>query len=296
MKAEAVAVARAPSKLADVLTLAKVRLNALVVATAAGGYYLGAIADVDLVPLVIACLGTGLVAGGAAAVNQIQERETDRLMERTRLRPVADRRMSPGVGWTVAVLLAGTGTALLWLGANPLAALVAITTLVCYVVVYTPLKRRTSLATIVGAIPGALPPLIGWAASRGTLSDLAPWTLFLVMFSWQLPHFLAIAWLYREDYARAGLPMLPVVDADGAMTGRQALLWAVTLIPLSQLPYLVGLTTGGYAISALVLGLAQLGLAVRFAQRRTDLTARTLFFGTITYLPLLWTAMTIFKR
>jgi len=296
MKAGALPVASAPSKLADVLTLAKVRLNALVVATSAGGYYLGATGPIDPVAMALACVGTGLVAGGAAAVNQVQEHETDRLMERTRRRPVADRRMSVGEGSAVATALAGTGVVLLWVGVNRLAALVALTTLVCYVVVYTPLKRRTSLATIVGAVPGALPPLVGGAAARGTLDGLAPWTLFLVMFCWQLPHFLAIAWLYRDDYARAGMRMLPVVDPRGVMTGRQAVLWAATLIPLSGLPYVAGLTTSVYAVGAMTLGIAQLLLAFRFARARTDATARTLFYGTITYLPLLWALMAIAKR
>jgi protoheme IX farnesyltransferase len=295
MSAEAMT-APGPSRIADVLTLAKVRLNALVVATTAGGYYLGATGDVDVLAMATACAGTGLVAGGAAALNQIQERGIDRLMTRTRSRPVAADRMSPREGAAIAAVLTLAGAVLLWIGANALAALVALLTLVSYVAVYTPLKRRTSLATIVGAVPGALPPLVGWAAARGTLDSVAPWALFLVMFVWQLPHFLAIAWLYREDYARAKLPMLPVVDPRGAMTGRQALIWAAMLVPLSQVPYLVGLTTMLYALAATMLGLGQLALAARFAFQRTDETARTLFFGTITYLPLLWLVMCVAKR
>jgi heme o synthase len=296
MKTDAIAVSTAPSKLADLLVLAKVRLNALVVVTTAGGYYMAAPGAIEPLALLAVCVGTALVAAGAAAINQVQERDVDRLMVRTRLRPVADGRMSRAQGAAISLGLAVSGVVLLWLGANPLAAGIAATTFLIYALAYTPLKRRSSLATIVGAIPGALPPLIGWAAARGTLEGLAPWTLFLVMFLWQLPHFLAIAWIYREDYARARLPMLPVVDRDGVLTGMQALIWAATLIPFSALPYLVGLTTATYAVGALVLGIGLLVLAARFAFARTDGNARKLFYGSITYLPLLWLVMALARR
>ena len=176
-------------------------------------------------------------------------------------------------------------------GASTGAALVALATLVTYALIYTPLKRRTSLATVVGAVPGALPPLIGWSAAGGSLLGAAPWSLFLLMFLWQLPHFLAIAWMYREDYARAGLPMLPVVDPQGVLTSRQAVLWAATLLPVSELPFLLGMSGPTYAIAALVLGIGQLTLAMRFLVSRTDQHARSLFYGSITYLPLLWIVM-----
>jgi protoheme IX farnesyltransferase len=188
------------------------------------------------------------------------------------------------------------GLVAIWTAANATAMLVAFTTLVLYAFIYTPLKRRTSLSTVVGAVPGALPPLIGWAASRGTVSELAPWGLFLLMFLWQLPHFLAIAWLYRDDYARAGLPMLSVIDRDGILTGRQATIWAAALVPFSAVPYLVGLTGPAYGAGAIVLGAFQLGLAVNFAIRRTNGSARSLFYGSITYLPLLWLLMVIGKK
>jgi protoheme IX farnesyltransferase len=288
-----IAVPASHSKVNDLFVLAKVRVNTLVVLTTAGGYYMGAVGDVSLLTLAITCLGTALVAAGAAAFNQVDERDTDRLMVRTRLRPVADGRMSVAEGRAIAGALTGAGLAVLWLGTNLVATLVAFATLVSYALVYTPLKRRTSLATIVGAVPGALPPLIGWTASSGTLAGLAPWSLFLVMFIWQLPHFLAIAWIYREDYARAGLPMLAVVDRQGGLTGRQALLWAATLIPFSLLPAALQLTGSAYAVGALVLGLMQLAVAVRFALRRTDPNARALFYASITYLPLLWMLMVL---
>ena len=286
----------AHNRLTDLLTLAKVRLNTLVVLTTAGGYYMGAPGDVEPLALAVTCLGTALVAAGASAINQAQERDTDRLMERTRMRPVPDGRMSRAEAGGAAFLMAGVGLVTLWLGANRLAALVALVTFATYAVIYTPLKLRSSLATIVGAVPGALPPIIGWASSRGSLSGPEPWTLFLIMFLWQLPHFLAISWLYRDDYARAGLRMLSVIDKDGGMTGRQATLWAATLIVFSLLPALVGLSGAAYGAGAIVLGVAQLAVAVRFAFQRSPANARLLFYASITYLPLLWLLMVLARR
>jgi protoheme IX farnesyltransferase len=279
------------SRLNDLFVLTKVRVNALVVATTAGGYYLAADGPLSLWALAIACAGTALVASGAAALNQVDERDTDRLMIRTRQRPVAEGRMAPADARMVAIALAAAGLAILWIGSNRVAMSVALATFAIYTLVYTPLKRRTSLATVVGAVPGALPPLIGWAAAGGSLLVAAPWSLFLIMFIWQLPHFLAIAWIYRDQYAAAGLPMLPVVDPAGGMTGRQAAVWAATLVPCSQLPFLLGITNRTYAIGALLLGLMQLALAITFAVRRTNANARILFYASITYLPLLWALM-----
>src|SRR5262245_57162927 len=175
------------SKVADVLVLAKVRVNALVVATTAGGYYMGA-DRIELGTLAAASLGTALVASGAAAVNQVTERDTDRLMERTRRRPVADGRMAAGEGWMIAAGLSVVGLTILWLTTNLTAMLVALATLASYAMVYTPLKRRTSLSTVIGAVPGALPPIIGWAAAGGSIATVTPWTLFLISFVWQMPH------------------------------------------------------------------------------------------------------------
>jgi protoheme IX farnesyltransferase len=287
---------RAPvhSKLGDVLILAKVRLNALVVATTAGGFYMAA-ETVDAGAIAAACAGTALVASGASAANQITERHVDRLMVRTRQRPLADGRMSVPEGWAVAAVLAGAGSLLLAIAANMTAALIALATLAVYVMVYTPLKRRTSLATVVGAVPGALPPLVGWAAAGGSFAGPAPWSLFIIMFLWQLPHFLAIAWIYRDDYARAGLVMLPVIDRHGAFTGRQATLWAATLVPFSLVPFLVGLTGAAYALGAIVAGFAQLAVALQFARHRSEINARRLFYASILYLPLLWMLMVVAK-
>jgi protoheme IX farnesyltransferase len=287
---------RAHTRLDDLVLLTKVRLNALVVATTAGGYYMASPRAFDPAALAATCLGTALVASGAAALNQVRERDIDSLMVRTRVRPVAAGRISPGEGVGLGAGMAAIGLLVLWLAAAPQAALVALATLLIYLFVYTPLKRRTSLATVAGAVPGALPPLIGWTAAGGTLGVAAAWSLFLLMFVWQLPHFLAIAWLYRDDYARARLPMLPVIDPDGFLTGGQAALWAVTLVPVSELPFLLRLANGAYAVAALVLGLGFLAIAVRFMQRRTNDRARALFYGSITYLPLLWILMGLGRR
>jgi protoheme IX farnesyltransferase len=275
--------------------LAKVRVNALVVATTAGGYYMGA-SDVNLTTLSAASIGTALVASGAAAINQVAERETDRMMARTRRRPIADGRMAAGEGWLIAALLSSAGLLMLWFTAGTTATVVALVTLILYAAVYTPLKRKTSLSTVVGAVPGALPPLIGWTAAGAPLSGLEPWTLFVISFVWQMPHVLAIAWIYRDEYAQAGLPVLPVIDPGGSLTGRQATLWAATLVPASQAPFLIGMTDATYALGALCIGIVQLGVAARFARHRSEVNARALFYASIGYLPLLWMLMVLGTR
>ena len=284
-----------PSRVADWITLAKIRVNTLVVATTAGGYYMATPGDVDLAGLAITCVGTALVAGGAAAFNQVSERDTDALMDRTRNRPVAGLRMSPREGRIVAAVLSAAGLGILGAAVSLLAMWVALATLFSYVLCYTPLKRYTSFSTVVGAVPGALPPMIGWAAARGSIDELAGWSLFFIMFIWQLPHFLAIAWIYREDYGRAGLPMLPVIDHSGAMTGRQMALWAATLVPVSVMPTVVNLADQTYGIGVLILGLMQFALTVRFAWSRTKANARVVFYASIIYLPLLWALMALAK-
>jgi protoheme IX farnesyltransferase len=290
MKTDAVAVPAARSRVSDFVALTKPRLNLLVIATAAAGYYLGTAGDLDLPGFLNTVGGTALVAGGASALNQVYERRADALMQRTRTRPLPDARLQVGEAGAFALALAVGGLLVLAAGANALAAMVALVTIVTYVACYTPLKMRTSLATVVGAIPGALPPMIGWAGATGTLSREA-WILFAIVFLWQMPHFLAIAWLYREDYARAGFPMLPVIEPDGRSTGRQAAAYAAALLPVSLAPTVTGLTTPLYFAGALVLGLVFLALAVRFAWRLERPDARWLFFGSIIYLPLLWILM-----
>ena len=186
--------------------------------------------------------------------------------------------------------LSAAGLALLAVRANLLAALLAAATLVTYLIVYTPMKRRTSLATLVGAVPGALPPLIGWTASRGALS-IGGLALFAIVFLWQIPHFMAIAWMYRDDYGKAGFPMLPVVEPDGRRTGRYAAIFALMLVPATLVPAVIGISGSIYGGIAVALGGALVWLAFRFAATRTDAAARALFLGSIVYLPLLWIAM-----
>jgi protoheme IX farnesyltransferase len=286
---------RRVSGFADYLALTKPRLNVLVVATSAAGYYLGAISSIEVLAMTAAVAGTALVAAGAAVLNQLYERDTDALMRRTRLRPLPAGRLAPGDARVFGVLLSAAGLVLLAARANWLSAALALATLVTYLVIYTPLKRRTPLSTIVGALPGALPALIGWTASHGSI-DRSGAALFAIVFCWQLPHFMAIAWLYRDDYAKAGFPMLPVIDPDGRRAGKQAVYWGFLLILASVEPYLSGLTGSAYLVTAVVLGAALFWLAVRFAASRNEATARALFYGSITYLPLLWIAMIANKQ
>ena len=230
----------ASHRLADFITLAKPRLNLLVLVTTAAGLYLASPEGVPSSVLLHTLIGTALVAGGAAALNQVWERHTDALMRRTQRRPVASGRLRSPEGWGFGLALSTAGLVELALGVNVISAAVAGFTLGSYVLVYTPLKRRTSLATLVGGVPGALPVVIGWVAATGTLT-LPAFVLFGIVFFWQMPHFLAIAWLYRDDYAAAGIPLLPVLEPDGRRTGRQALLYSAALWPVSLMPPLVGL-------------------------------------------------------
>ena len=274
----------------DYLALTKPRLNFLVVATSAAGYYLGAPGSVNAIAMAEAVAGTALVAGGAAVLNQVYERETDALMRRTRMRPLPAGRVSAGDARIFGLALSLAGLALLAARANWLSSGLALATLLVYLVVYTPMKLRTSLATLVGAVPGALPALIGWTASHGSIAYGGA-TLFTLVFLWQIPHFMAIAWLYREDYGKAGFPMLPVIEPQGRRAGRQAVWYSIALVPVSLLPTYVGIAGSVYFASAFVLGITLLVLAVRFSATRSDAAARALFFGSITYLPLIWIIM-----
>jgi len=276
----------------DYVALAKPRLNLLVVVSAAAGYAMAHGDTTNLAPLGWMVVGTGLVSGGASAINQVIERETDGLMRRTRLRPLPDGRLTTIEGLAFAGILSLLGLLVLAAGVNVLSAAVALATLASYAVVYTPLKRRTSFATVIGAIPGALPPVIGWAAAENALSQGA-WVLFGIVFLWQLPHFLAIAWIYREDYARAGLPMLPVIEPDGRSTSRQAVVYTAALLPVALAPTLVGMSGTAYFAGALVGTLIFLGFSMRFAITRAVRDARRLFFTSIIYLPVLWALMIV---
>jgi heme o synthase len=285
---------RAHTRVGDYVTLTKPRLNFLVLLTVAAAFSLGAGPEAALIDLAHTLAGTFLVAGGAAALNQVWERATDRLMRRTAQRPLADLRMSAAEGAAFGAALTIIGGAELAYFVNPLSAAVALFTTATYVLLYTPLKLRTSLSTIAGALPGALPAVIGWAAATNTLS-IEGWVLFGIVFMWQMPHFLAIAWMYRDEYARAGMPLLPVIEPDGKSTGRQAVLYTAVLIPLSMMPTGVGLATAWYLAGAITLGAILMVLALEFSAKRDLPTARRLFFGSILYLPILW-ALLVFDH
>ncbi|MCY3846503.1 MAG: heme o synthase [Acidobacteria bacterium] len=292
MKSVAASIAAAPHRAADFVALTKPRLNSLVVVSAGVGYVLGAGAAPDLGVALHALIGCGLVAGSAAAFNQVAERDVDKAMRRTERRPLAAGRITPAEGTVFAGLVGAAGLAELALGANVLAALVALVTLVCYAGIYTPLKRRTAWATLVGAVPGALPPVIGWAAARGALTVEAA-VLFGIVFLWQLPHFHALAWLYRDDYARAGLPLVATGDPDGRRTAAHAAAYAAALVPMSLTPALVGLVGPGHLAVAGALGALLLIPALRFRRQRDDRRARALFVASLAYLPLLWISLVL---
>ncbi len=268
---------------ADFLALTKPRITAMVALTAGVGYLMAGASSGGGSRLVASLLGTALVAAGASSFNMVLERRTDALMRRTAGRPLPAGRLTPMEGLLFGSGLTASGLALLSLLANPLASLLAAATWASYVLAYTPLKTRTSLATLVGAIPGALPPVIGWVAARNGL-DPGALVLFAILFFWQIPHFLAIAWMYREDYARAGILMLPVLDAEGRITGRQAVANSLALTLVSLLPTAVGMAGLAYFAGALLLGLAITGLAVRAALQRTLGSVRSLFVASLLYL------------
>ena len=274
----------------DYVALTKPRVNLLVLVTTTIGFHLGNVGRTDLALLFHTVVGTFLVAGGAAAFNQVLERDVDALMRRTMTRPLPGGRVGPKDATLFAAALSAAGILELGLGANWLAAAVAMVTLASYALVYTPLKRVTSLATVVGAVPGALPPVIGWAAARGSLG-LEAWVLFAIVFVWQMPHVLAVSWLYREDYARGGIRVLPVEDPDGRSTAFQMVNYAAALVPISLMPTAVGIAGRLYLAGAIVLGVGLLALTVRFARNRTPERARRLFAASLVYLPLLWLLM-----
>lgn len=275
------------SRLLDFVELTKPRIAVLVLFTVAAGAVLAGRGAADLALLVNTLCGTALVAAAASALNQLLERQSDALMRRTENRPLPAGRLQPVevVVFGVAMGIAGLG----WLALtarHPLAVIVAAFTLVSYVCLYTPLKRHTTLNTLVGAVPGALPPVIGWTAVTGTI-DREIVALFLIMYLWQVPHFLAIAWMYREDYARAGLLMLPVVDVQGTMTGRQMLSYCLALIPVSLLPSWFQQTGPVYGLGAMLLGLGFAASALGFLLKKTRTRARRVLHASLLYLPLL---------
>jgi len=281
--------------MADLAQLVKARLTFLVLLTTAVGFYVGWQGPMDFVALLHAVLGTAFAAAGAAALNQWWEHKYDAIMMRTRTRPIPAGRMTPREGLIVGTILGLGGVIYLTVAVNWISAFLAAATIVIYLFAYTPLKRISIANTLVGAIPGALPPLLGWAAARNDLA-LPAWTLFAILFFWQLPHFFAIGWMYREDYARAGFVMLSGSDEEGGRTGRQSVFFTVLLLVASVTPVWFGLATLLYLPIALSLGVVFLALAFRFQRQRNLPTARRLFFASIIYLPLLLGALVLAKR
>jgi protoheme IX farnesyltransferase len=276
------------------IVLTKPDVTFLVVITTVAGFYLGLAGSMEWLRLVQTLCGTLLVAGGTAALNQYIERDMDSVMRRTAARPLPAGILQPNEVLWFGITTIAAGTLWLALAINALAALLALATSVSYLAAYTPLKTRTTLATAVGAIPGALPPLIGWAAARGSLSGGA-WVLFAILFVWQFPHFMAIAWMYREDYGRAGILMLPVVDPSGDKTYRLILITAALLIPVSLLPAVVGINGIPYFFGAFVLGLLFLQVACWANRARTNARAKWLMHATVAHIPLLLVWMIVDK-
>lgn len=278
---------RASTAAADLMELVKARLSLLTVATAMAGFALGVKDTWTWLLLASTLTGTALSAAGAAALNQWWERELDARMKRTQDRPLPAGRMAASDALLTGTVLSVSGVLLLALFANLLAASLAAATIIFYILVYTPLKRITSLNTIIGAVPGALPPLIGWTAARGSI-NAEGLTLFAILFLWQMPHFLAIAWLYRADYAQAGFKMLSQNDETGAVTGRQAFIYALALLAVSLLPSVFFDYSATYFYGALLLGAGFASMAANFAVSGGSIpAARWLFLGSIAYLPLL---------
>jgi heme o synthase len=268
------------------VVLTKPDVTFLVVITTVAGFYLGSVGPLDWIRLLSTLGATLLVAGGTAALNQYLEREMDALMRRTAARPLPSGQLQPREVLAFGAASVILGALWLWVAANWLSAAVALSTTVLYLGLYTPLKTRTTLSTAVGAIPGALPPMIGWAAAHGTLS-LGAWVLFAILFVWQFPHFMAIAWMYREDYARAGIRMLPVVDRNGDATFRQIVMASAVLVWVSALPSVLGMASIRYFFGALILGMLLLQAGLWANRARTNVRAKWLMHATVAHMPLL---------
>jgi protoheme IX farnesyltransferase len=274
----------------DFLELTKPRIVLMILLTTTVGFYLGSPGDYG--KLLATLIGTALAAGGTLALNQLLERDVDARMERTRRRPIPDKRIYPGEALVFGVSVTVAGLVFLSLMVNALSAWVTAVIVVTYLVVYTPLKRRSLMCVVVGAVPGALPPVIGWTAASGLL-EVEAWVLFAILFLWQVPHTLAIARIYRDDFAKAGIRFLPVIEPDGRSTGRQVISYCLALIAVSLLPTLTGLTGAVYFVSALTLGGVFLSYGVGMALSQSVEAARKLLFASLAYLPLLLIVMAL---
>jgi len=276
----------------DYIALTKPRITWLILMSTGVGYFFGAKNGWHWVTLVHTIIGTGLIASGTAALNQWYEREADAKMRRTQARPLPAGRLDAWKALVFAILISAAGFGELWFGGNPLSAMLGLFTLLCYLFVYTPLKQRSPHSTTIGSIPGAMPPLIGFAAASGTLTWDA-WALFAILFLWQFPHFYAIAWMYKEDYARAGIQMLPVVEPDGKSTARRILLYSIALIPISLMPKFFAMAGDVYLYGAIAMGLAFAYYGLRIRWDRTRQQARRVLLASVVYLPVLFSLMLI---
>lgn len=277
------------------LELTKPRITLMVVLTAAAGFLLASPSGMDYLGFIQMSLGVALLSSGISALNQYMERDLDALMRRTESRPLPAGKLSP-----MEALLFGAGLSViaityLAIAVNALTAALGAVTFASYLFLYTPLKTRTTLSTVVGAVPGAMPPLIGWVAARGE-ANLEAWVLFAILFLWQFPHFLAIAWMYREDYGRAGIKMLPVVESEGRVTARQIMIYTVLLLPVSLMPSMMKVTGMIYFVGAIALGLIFLYFSARAARSRTAWQARRLLLASVLYLPALFALMVLNQR
>jgi protoheme IX farnesyltransferase len=272
--------------------LTKPRIAFMLVLTSAAGFYIGARGAVDLVLFANAMIGIAILAFGVATLNQYVERATDRLMERTRNRPLPSLRLAPSEALIFGIAQCVVAEIYLYFLVNPLTAALGLVVIVGYVLLYTPLKNRTSASTAIGAIPGAMPPLMGWTSSANDIT-LGAWALFALLFLWQFPHFLAIAWMYRDQYAKAGILMLPVVEPEGRITARQIVLFSIMLVPVSLAPFFFGFAGPIYLVGATLLGIWFLVESIRTARARTMVSARRLLLVSVLYLPLVFGLMVI---
>ncbi|HEV8588980.1 MAG TPA: heme o synthase [Pyrinomonadaceae bacterium] len=280
------------SRAAAYIELTKPRITSLIMLTAAAGFCLGSQGATNYLLLAHAMIGIGLLASGLGTLNQFMERDLDLLMRRTADRPLPTHRLQPFEALWFGLTLTIVAELYLALFTNSLTSILGLAVVAGYLFAYTPLKTRTTFSTFVGAFPGAMPPVLGWTAARGHL-DMTALVLFAILFLWQFPHFLAIAWMYREDYGRAGICMLPVVEPDGRVTGQQIIAYTIMLVPVSLLPTVLGISGKVYFVSALILGLLFLASGVRAALSKSNQHARQLLMASVFYLPLLFGVMVL---
>lgn len=286
------------SIVSDYLALTKPRITWLILMSTAVGFYFGIpfLSPAQLpLTLLHLILGTGIIASGTAALNQWWERDSDRFMKRTATRPLPSGKISAGNALAFGVVLSVVGFAELWFGCNPLTAMLGLFTLVSYLFMYTPLKRRSPHSTTIGAIPGAMPPLIGYAAARNELTPEA-WALYAILFVWQFPHFYAIAWMYKDEYSRAGIQMLPVVEPDGVSTGNRILWTSVLMVPTSLAPMALAMSGKVYLAAALIMGGLLLYTSFKMFRDRTRENARSVLLASVVYLPVLYAVLIFAPR